>query len=107
KCWQAMVTSRIYRDVDIPANSTEAVGQTSLLGSLHIELSPPKGVPPEGKLREGSLISLASGKSYPSTEQTLSAVSLLLNNGGIGQIQEITENLSTAYAGREDDLRNL
>lgn len=105
--WHALVTMRINGDVNLPANSTAAVGQTSLLGSLHIELSPPKGIVPQGKLRDGSLIPLASGKFYPSTEQALSAVSMLLNNGGIGQIQEITQNLSTAFAGREDDLRSL
>ena len=44
---------------------------------------------------------------YPTTEQTLAAVSLLLNGGGIGQIQDITEALSTAFAGRENDLRSL
>lgn len=105
--WHALVTMRLNGDVDLPANSTAAVGQTSLLGSLHIELSPPKGLAPRGKLHDGSLIPLSSGKFYPSTEQALSAVSMLLNNGGIGQIQEITQNLSTAFAGREGDLRSL
>jgi phospholipid/cholesterol/gamma-HCH transport system substrate-binding protein len=32
---------------------------------------------------------------------------MVLNNGGIGQIQEITHELATAFAGREDDLRGL
>jgi phospholipid/cholesterol/gamma-HCH transport system substrate-binding protein len=44
---------------------------------------------------------------YPSTEQTLATVSLLLNGGGLGQIQDITQALSTAFLGREDDLRSL
>jgi phospholipid/cholesterol/gamma-HCH transport system substrate-binding protein len=44
---------------------------------------------------------------YPSTEQTLAAVSLLLNGGGLGQIQDITRTLSVAFAGREQDLRSL
>ena len=34
-------------------------------------------------------------------------MSLVLNGGGIGQIQDITAALSTAFAGREDDLRSL
>jgi phospholipid/cholesterol/gamma-HCH transport system substrate-binding protein len=34
-------------------------------------------------------------------------MSMLLNGGGIGQIQDITEALSTAFAGRENDLRSL
>lgn len=105
--WHALLTMTINGDVDLPANSTVAVGQTSLLGSLHVELAPPKDVPPEGKLHEGSLIPLSSGSLYPTTEQTLASVSLLLNGGGIGQIQDITQALSTAFVGREDDLRSL
>ena len=31
----------------------------------------------------------------------------MLNGGGIGQIQEITQELSTAFRGREADLRSL
>jgi phospholipid/cholesterol/gamma-HCH transport system substrate-binding protein len=105
--WHAVLTLRLNGDVKLPENSTAAIGQTSLLGSLHVELEPPKDVPPAGRLHEGSLIPLSSGKFYPSTEQALSAVSLVLNNGGIGQLQEITENLAKAFTGREDDLRSL
>jgi phospholipid/cholesterol/gamma-HCH transport system substrate-binding protein len=105
--WHALVTMTINGDVDLPENVTATIGQTSLLGSLHIELAPPKSIAPEGKLHQGSLIPLSSGSAYPSTEKTLAAVSLLLNGGGIGQIQEITQTLSNAFAGRENDLRSL
>lgn len=105
--WHALVTMRINGDVDLPANTTATIGQTSLLGSLHIELAPPKNVAPQGKLRDRSLIPLSSGNAYPTTEQTLASLSVLLNGGGIGQIQDITQSLSTAFAGREGDLRAL
>lgn len=105
--WHALLTIRLNGDVNLPENSTISVGQTSLLGSLHIELAPPTDMPPQGRLREGSLIPLSSGRAYPSTEQTLASASLLLNGGGLGQVQDITKALSTAFAGREDDLRSL
>jgi phospholipid/cholesterol/gamma-HCH transport system substrate-binding protein len=105
--WHALLTMTINGDVDLPANAIAKVGQTSLLGSLHVELAPPVGVAPEGKLHEGSLIPLSSGATYPSTEKTLAAISMLLNTGGIGDIQDITKSLSTAFAGRESDLRSL
>ena len=105
--WHALVTMQLNGDVELPANATATLGQTSLLGSLHIELAPPKDVPPQGKLHDGSLIPLASSGKYPSTEQTLSAIALLLNGGGIGNIQDITDALSIAFTGREDDLRSL
>ncbi len=105
--WHALVTMRLNGDVDLPANATATVGQTSLLGSLHVELAPPVDAKPEGKLREGALIPLDSGAAYPNTDQTLSALSLLLNGGGVGQLQDITAALATAFAGRESDLRSL
>lgn len=105
--WHALLTMAINGDVNLPANATAKVGQTSLLGSKHIELAPPKGAPPEGKLHDGSLIPLSSASAYPNTEQTLAELSMLLNGGGIGQIQDITQTLSIAFAGREKDLRSL
>ena len=105
--WHALLTLRLAGDVDLPANATATLGQTSLLGSMHLELAPPNGVPPQGRLHEGSLIPLASAGAYPTTEQTLGAVSMLLNGGGLGQLQDITKALSTAFGGREQDVRSL
>jgi phospholipid/cholesterol/gamma-HCH transport system substrate-binding protein len=105
--WHALLTMTIDRDVDLPANATATLGQTSVLGSLHIELAAPRGVPPQGKLHNGSLIPMSSAGAFPSTEQTLGALSLMLNGGGLGQIQDLTKSLSTAFTGREQDLRSL
>ncbi|HKP44078.1 virulence factor Mce family protein [Mycobacterium sp.] len=105
--WHALLTMRINPDVDLPANATATIGQTSLLGSLHVELAPPKDIAPQGKLGDGSLIPLSSSAAYPTTEQTLAAISMVLNGGGIGQLQDITKALSTAFRGREQDLRSL
>ena len=105
--WHALVTMNLNGNVDLPANARATIGQTSLLGSLHIELAPPVDVEPEGRLQQGSLIPLSSSGAYPTTEQTLAAVSLLLNGGGVGRIQDITTAFATAFDGREADLRSL
>lgn len=105
--WHALVTMRLNADVSLPENSTVTIGLTSILGSLHIELSPPTGAAPVGRLRDGSLIPLSSGGAFPSTEQTLAALSMVLNGGGLGQVQDITEAFSTAFGGREHDVRSL
>jgi phospholipid/cholesterol/gamma-HCH transport system substrate-binding protein len=105
--WHAMVTMTIDGDVSLPANATATIGQTSVFGSLHIELAPPAETPPEGKLHNGSLIPLSSSGAYPTTEQTLAALSMLLNGGGLGQLQDITKAFSTAFTGREEELRSL
>jgi phospholipid/cholesterol/gamma-HCH transport system substrate-binding protein len=105
--WHALLTTRLNGDVQLPANATAKLGQTTILGSLHVELAPPTDVPPQGKLHDGSLIPLSNSGAYPTVEQTLAALSLVLNGGGLGQVQDITAALSTAFRGREKDLRSL
>jgi phospholipid/cholesterol/gamma-HCH transport system substrate-binding protein len=105
--WHALVTMRIDGNVHLPANSTAKLGQTSLLGSMHIELAPPKDEPPVGQLKNGSVIPLSRASLYPTTEQTLASVSILLNGGGIAQLQEINQALAKAFNGRENDMRSL
>lgn len=105
--WHALVTMQLNGDVKLPANATAKIGLTSILGSQHIELAPPTDAAPEGRLHQGSLIPLSHSASYPTVEQTLAAVSTVLNGGGLGQIQDITEAFSTAFRGREQDLRNI
>jgi phospholipid/cholesterol/gamma-HCH transport system substrate-binding protein len=105
--WHALVTMRIDGNVHLPANATAKVGQTSLLGSMHIELAPPTDQPPQGELKDGSVIPLSAASTYPTTEQTLASVSILLNGGGLGQLQEINQAFAKALAGRENDMRSL
>lgn len=105
--WHALVTMRLNGNVELPENATATVGQTSLLGTLHIELAAPTDQSPRGRLHEGSLIPLASSGGYPTTESTLASLSLLLNRGGIGHLQEIIEALSTAFTGRVQALRSF
>ncbi|AQT77976.1 mammalian cell entry protein [Mycolicibacterium litorale] len=105
--WHALLTLSIDGGVQLPANATAAIGQSGLLGSLHVELAPPTLVAPQGTLHDGSVIPLSSAGVYPSSEQVLSAITLLLNGGGVGQVHDITEALSTALAGREQEVRDL
>ncbi len=105
--WHALVTMRIDGNINLPANATAKVGQTSLLGSMHVELAPPTDAPPQGRLKDGSLIPLEHASMYPTTEQTLAAVSMLLNGGGLGQLQEIVQAFAKALSGREADARSL
>lgn len=105
--WHALVTMRLNGDVDLPENATAKVGMTSLLGTLHVELASPTTEPPHGHLHQGSLIPLSSAGAYPTTEQTLGSLSLLLNGGGIGQLQDITKAFATAFTGRADQLRSF
>lgn len=103
----ALVTVRLDRGVRLPENATAKVGQTSLLGSTHIELAAPTTESARGALHEGSLIPLAHAGSFPTTEQTLASMSLVLSGGGLAQIRDISSELNTALSGREDAVRDL
>lgn len=103
----ADVEVSVEPDVVVPGNAVAAVGQTSLLGSMHVELNRPLGQPARGRLQPGATIPLDRSSSYPSTEQTLSALSVVLNSGGLGQIGDIVHNFSAALSGHENDVRQL
>ena len=107
KDWHADVQISVKHDLVIPANVEASIGQTSLLGSMHLELNPPLGQPGVGRLRPGATIPLSRSSTYPSTEQTLSSLSLIINGGGLSQIGEIIHNFSAALAGRGGAVRDL
>ena len=83
--WHADVEVSVKPDVVVPANAVASVGQTSLLGSMHLALNPPLGEAPSGRLQPGATIPLNRSSTYPSTEQTLSSLSVIVNAGGLGQ----------------------
>lgn len=104
--WHAEVEVSVRPDVAVPANAVASVGQTSLLGSMHLALDPPPGQPPAGRLTSGATIPLNRTSTYPSTEQTLSALSLLINSGGVAQIGDIIHSVNDALHGRENQIRD-
>jgi phospholipid/cholesterol/gamma-HCH transport system substrate-binding protein len=105
--WHADVDVSIEPGVVIPANVVASVGQTSLLGSMHLALNPPPGEPPTGELPPGSTIGLNKASTYPTTEQTLSSLSVVVNAGGLGQVGDIVHTFNQALSGREQDWREL
>lgn len=110
--WHADVEISVEPGVVIPDNVEATVGQTSLLGSMHVELNTPLGPdgkpkPASGHLKPGDTIPLKRSSAYPSTEQTLSSLAAVVNGGGLGQIGEIIHNFSAALSGREGAVRDL
>ncbi|WP_278264800.1 MCE family protein [Nocardia sp. AG03] len=105
--WHALVTVSLNPEVHLPANAVAKIGQTSLLGSNHLELSAPTTVEPVGQLRGGDVIPLDRAGAYPTTEQVLSSLSVVLNGGGIAQLETITTELNAMLGGREDEIADL
>lgn len=107
KGWHADVEVSVKPDIVVPNNAVAKVGQTSLLGSMHMELNPPVGQAPRGRLKPGATIPLDKSSTYPSTEQTLALLSVVINSGGLAQIGDIIHNVNAVLSGHEAQIRDL
>ncbi|MEO7069028.1 MAG: MCE family protein [Nostocoides sp.] len=105
--WTAKVTIRLPDGTALPHNATAELKQTSLLGEKYIELSPPTGIAPVGRLRDGDDIPLSRTNRNPEVEEVLSAMSLLLNGGGVAQLKVIETELNAATHGNEKSIKDL
>ena len=103
----AAVQLSLDENVKLPANATAKVAQTSLLGSQHIELHPPVAEPDEEKLTDGSNIPLDRTGRYPTTEEVLSSLGVVVNKGNLGALQDITDETYNAVAGRQGSFTDL
>lgn len=103
----AAVQLSLDGDVNLPDNATAKVAQTSLLGSQHVELAEPQGEPGVGRLEDGAHIPMNRTGRYPSTEEVLSSLGVVVNKGNLGALQDITDELYAAVAGREGSFTDL
>ncbi|MFI5609919.1 MCE family protein [Amycolatopsis sp. NPDC051903] len=103
----ALVAMTVNGDVRLPANAHAELRQSSLLGEKFVELSTPSAEQPEGRLADGAQIPLGRTNRNPEVEEVLGALSLLLNGGGLGQLQDISHELNDALSGNEPEMRAL
>ncbi|MFE4646999.1 MCE family protein [Streptomyces sp. NPDC056707] len=105
--WHARVRLRVADSVKLPANAVAELRQTSMLGEKYVALSAPTGTAPMGRLGDGDRIALSRSGRNPEIEEVLSALSALLNGGGVAQLKTITVELNKALDGRENRVRSL
>lgn len=103
KNWVATLKLKLNKDVHLPRNATAKIGQTSLLGSQHIELAAPPD--PVGELKDGDTIGLNNSTSFPTIERTLAGISLLLHRGGLSDLETITTEFDAIMGGRAEQIR--
>ncbi len=103
----AEVTLELQEDVELPDDAIAQIRQTSLLGEKFVSLSPPPEGGSDELLESGDIIPLERSGRNPEVEEVLGALSLLLNGGGIGQLQTINRELNLALEGREDSARSV
>ncbi|OBI18767.1 mammalian cell entry protein [Mycobacterium sp. E2327] len=106
KNWIATLTLDLNPDVRLPANATAKIGQTSLLGTQHVELAAPKN-PSAQPLRSGDTIALKNSSAYPTVERTLASVAVILNGGGLANLDAIQTEVVNILDGHAGQVREL
>jgi phospholipid/cholesterol/gamma-HCH transport system substrate-binding protein len=108
--WVATLTIGLEEGSHVPADVVASVAQKSLLGAEYLELKDPATRDGQGAtdvLATGDVIALDRTRRYPETEEVLTAASMLLNGGGLPQIQTIAKELNAALGGRTDDIKSF
>ena len=106
KNWVATLTLRLDKGIKLPKNATAKIGQTSLLGSQHVELASPPNPSPE-LLKDGDTIPLNNSSAYPTTEQTLASLALILRGGGIPNVETLQNEVYNIVNGRAEQIRSF
>jgi phospholipid/cholesterol/gamma-HCH transport system substrate-binding protein len=106
KNWVATLTLDLQPDIKLPQNTLAKIGQTSLLGSQHVQLDSPPDPSPQ-LLKNGDTIPLKNSSAFPSTEQVLASIATILRGGGISNLDTIQTEIFNVLNGRGDQIREF
>lgn len=104
--YTARVELSVNPEVELPANTTASLRQTSLLGEKFVSLDAPPPAQARGQLRGGETIGLDKTTASAEIEEVLGALSLVLNGGSLEQLQVINTEVVAALEGREDKVKS-
>ena len=107
KNWVATLTLDVEPGLKLPADTTAAIGQTSLLGSQHVELDAPSTKSDGPLLKSGDTIPLSRASAFPTTERTLASIGTILTGGGIPNLEVIQTEVANILTGRGDQIREF
>ena len=103
KDWVPTLTLSVDPAVELPANATAKIGQSSILGTQHVELATPDN-PSSERLRDGATIPLDRTTAFPTVERTLASVATVLRGGGIPNLEIIQNEVNNLLTGNADQI---
>jgi phospholipid/cholesterol/gamma-HCH transport system substrate-binding protein len=112
KNFQADLTLDVEQAVHLPVGTTAQVRFDNPLGDEYVLLQPPT-MPANASranirfLSRGARIPESSTGTAPSVEDTFGALSLVLNGGGINQLQTIIGQLNKTFNGNQVPIRSF
>ncbi len=104
KDWVPTLTLSVSPQVKLPANATAKIGQSSILGTQHVELTAPAN-PSSEPLRGGDIIPLDRSSAFPTIERTLASLATVLRGGGIPNLEIIQNEVNSLLTGNADQIR--
>jgi phospholipid/cholesterol/gamma-HCH transport system substrate-binding protein len=107
KNFQADLTLAIDKTARLPIGTTAEVRFDNPLGDEYVLLQPPPAGASTKYLAAGSLIPASNTATAPSVEDTLGALSLVLNGGGLNQLQTIIHELNNTFNGNQPQIRSF
>jgi phospholipid/cholesterol/gamma-HCH transport system substrate-binding protein len=107
KDFKADLTLTIRKSIKIPVGTTAQILFVDPLGDEFIQLTVPSGTPHGPYLRNGDTLTEADTSSAPSIADTLAALGVLLNGGGLSQLQTIIATLNQALDGHQQQIRQI
>ncbi|WP_183408086.1 MCE family protein [Nocardioides pocheonensis] len=104
KDFKAIAVLDVRRSAQMRATASARLRYTTPLGELFVDVTNPDQGP---LLHDGATLAVDRSSTAPTVEDALASASLLVNGGGLNQLQTVTEELNTAFGGREDTVRQL
>ncbi len=104
KDWVPTLTLSVDPSVKLPANATAKIGQSSILGTQHVELATPDN-PSSEQLRDGATIPMDRTSAFPTVERTLASVAGVLRGGGIPNLEIIQNEVNNLLTGNAEQIR--
>jgi phospholipid/cholesterol/gamma-HCH transport system substrate-binding protein len=104
KDFTATATLTLKKDAEVRQGAHARLRYTTPLGELFVDITNPAA---GAVLADGAVLTTSSTTTAPSVEDALAQASLLINGGGLDQLQTVTEELNTALNGNEADYRAL
>ena len=106
KNWIATLTLDLEPSVKLPQNALAKIGQTTLLGSQHVQLDLPPDPSPQ-QLKSGDTIPLKNSSAFPTTERVLASIATVVRGGGIPNLEVIQTEVNNLLTGRADQIREF
>lgn len=104
KDFRAIAELKVRTSAQLRTTATARLRYTTPLGELFVDVSNPG----TGKLiGDGQELAKENASTAPTVEDALASASLLINGGGLNQLQIVTDELNNAVGGREAGIREL